>query len=175
MPGSSRSLGGGNELQLHGLLFRDDRTLRFEGADSLSEGADASARLLHRGAWQVDAIAYVQRRNFANVVVSATSFRPVLDQRRTPSTGIGGKLELRPPRFGTVQLRFGSDLRIADGKAVEDVISAATGEVTATRTAGGTTRDLGLFAEADATFGKLLLTAGARADRSTIAGRSDWT
>ena len=149
--------------------------LRFEGADSLSEGADASARLLHRGDWQVDAIAYVQRRNFANVVVSATSFRPVLDQRRTPSTGVGGKLELRPPRLGALQFRFGSDLRIADGKAVEDVISAATGEVTATRTTGGTTRDLGLFAEADATFGKLLLTAGARADRSSIAGRSDWT
>ena len=72
------SFGDANELQLHGLLFRDDRTLRFEGADSLSEGADASARLLHRGAWQVDAIAYVQRRNFSNIVVSATSFRPVL-------------------------------------------------------------------------------------------------
>ena len=169
------SLGGNNELQLHGLLFRDDRTLRFEGADSLSEGADASARLLHRGAWQVDAIAYLQRRNFSNVVVSATSFRPVLDQRRTPSTGIGGKLELRPPSVSALQLRFGSDLRIADGKAVEDVISAASGQVTATRTTGGTTRDLGLFAEADATFGKLLLTAGARADAATIAGRSDWT
>lgn len=164
-----------NELQVHGLVFRDNRTLRFKNADSLSEGADASARLLHRGAWQVDAIAYLQRRNFANVVVSATSFRPVLDQRRTPSTGVGGKFELRPPRLGALQLRFGSDLRIADGKAVEDVISAATGEVTATRTTGGTTRDFGLFAEADATFGQLLLTAGARADRSSIAGRSDWT
>lgn len=169
------ALGGANELQLHGLLFRDDRTLRFKGADSLSEGADASARLLHRGKWQVDAIAYVQRRNFANVVVSATSFRRVLDQRRTPSTGVGGKLELRPPRLGALQLRFGSDLRIADGKAVEDVISAATGEVTATRTAGGTTRDLSLFAEADATLGKLLLTVGARADAASIAGRADWT
>jgi outer membrane receptor protein involved in Fe transport len=169
------SLGGGNELQLHGLLFRDERTLRFEGADSLSEGADASARLLHRGAWQVDAIAYVQRRNFSNIVVSAASFRPVLDQRRTPSTGIGGKLELRPPQIGALQFRFGSDLRIADGKAVEDVISAATGEVTETRTTGGTTRDLGLFAEVDAEFGKLLLTAGTRADRSNIAGSSDWS
>ena len=169
------SLGATNELQLHGLLFRDDRTLRFKGADSLSEGADASARLLHRGAWQVDAIAYVQRRNFANVVVSATSFRPVLDQRRTPSTGAGGKIELRPPPLGQLQLRFGSDLRIADGKAVEDVISAATGQVTATRTTGGTTRDLGPYAEADAEFGKLLLTAGTRADRSTIAGRTDWS
>ena len=169
------SLGGGNELQLHGLLFRDERTLRFKGADSLSEGADASARLLHRGAWQIDAIAYVQRRNFANLVVSATSFRPVLDQRRTPSTGVGGKLELRPPRLGALQFRLGSDLRIADGKAVEDVISAATGEITETRATGGTTRDLGLFAEADAEYGKLLLTAGARADRSTIAGRSDWS
>src|SRR5687768_16303411 len=28
-------LGAANELQLHGLLFRDDRTLRFKGADSL--------------------------------------------------------------------------------------------------------------------------------------------
>lgn len=169
------SLGERDELQLRGLLFRDDRTLRFKGADSLSEGADASARFLHRGAWQLDAIAYFRRRNFANVVISARSFRPILVQRRTPSTGVGGKFELRPPRLGALQLRFGSDLRIADGKAVEDVISAATGEVTATRTTGGTTRDLGLFAEADATFGKLLLTAGARADAATITGRSDWT
>ena len=161
-------IGPASELQLRGLLSRDERTLRFRGADSLSEGADASARFIHRGAWQIDALAYLQRRNFANRVVSAASFRPTLDQRRTPSTGIGGKLELRPPAIGDLQLRFGSDLRIADGEAEEDVLSRFTGAVTATRIAGGTTRDIGLFADADANLGKLLLTAGARADRSTI-------
>lgn len=37
------------ELQARGLIFRDDRTLRFVGADSASEGQDASLRLVGRG------------------------------------------------------------------------------------------------------------------------------
>ena len=34
------------EIQARGLVFRDDRTLRFDGADSGSEGQDASIRLI---------------------------------------------------------------------------------------------------------------------------------
>ena len=79
------------ELQFRGLAYRDARTLRFEGADSTIEGQDASLRLIGRGRWQFDALAYVQARNFTNVVISSSSFTPVLDQRNTPSTGLGGK------------------------------------------------------------------------------------
>ena len=78
-------------------LFEDNRTLRFEGADSSHEGQDASLRIVGRGEWQFDALAYVQARNFSNIVISSTRFVRVLDQRNTPSTGLGGKLEVRPP------------------------------------------------------------------------------
>lgn len=158
------------ELQTRLTAFRDDRTLRFQGADSVSEGQDSSVRLIRRGAWQVDAVAYLQARNFANRVISATSFRLTLDQRRTPSTGAGGKIELRPPVGGGHLLRIGVDARLADGALFEDAYSPATGLVTARRTAGGTTRTIGGFVEDDWTLGRLVATGGLRLDRWDIAG-----
>ena len=156
------------ELQARMLLYEDDRELRFEGARSRSEAQDASLRLVGRGRWQFDAIAYLQQRNFANIVVSSTRFVPVLDQRNTPSTGAGGKLEVRPPVGGGHVLRLGADYRRADGELFENAISAFTGRVTERRNAGGVNTDLGLFVEDDWTLGALTLTAGARADRYTI-------
>ena len=156
------------ELQARMLLYEDDRELRFEGARSRSEAQDASLRLVGRGRWQFDAIAYLQQRNFGNIVVSSTRFVPVLDQRNTPSTGAGGKLEVRPPVGGGHVLRLGADYRRADGELFENAISAFTGRVTERRNAGGVNTDLGLFVEDDWTLGALTLTAGARADRYTI-------
>jgi outer membrane receptor protein involved in Fe transport len=156
------------EVQFNGLLFGDNRTLRFNGADSSSEGQDASVRLIHRGAWQVDALAYVQARNFSNKVISSTNFRLTLDQRNTPSTGIGGKIELRPPVGPDHVLRVGVDARVAIGQLYEDAYSTVTGQVTTRRTAGGKTSTTGLFVEDDWTLGKLILTAGVRGDRWTI-------
>ncbi len=155
------------ELQARGLLYRDNRTLRFAGADSSSEGQDASIRLIHRGKWAVDALAYVQARNFTNRVISATSFRLTLDQRNTPATGVGGKFELRPPVGPDHVLRIGVDARIGEGVLYEDAY-AASGAVTARRTAGGQTSTTGLFVEDDWTLGRLVLTAGLRGDRWTI-------
>ena len=149
------------ELQASGLFFEDDRTLRFAGADSSSSGQDASIRLVGRGDWQFDALAYVQARNFTNIVISSSSFRQALDQRDTPSTGLGGKLELRPPIGKNHALRLGADLRVSDGELVEEPFSGS-------RRAGGRNSDLGLFVENDWTIGPLVLTAGARADRWTI-------
>jgi len=156
------------EIQARGLIFSDDRTLRFAGADSHSEGQDASVRLVSRGAWQVDALAYVQSRNFSNIVISATSFRKTLDQRNTPSTGLGGKLELRPPVGSNHVLRIGADARFADGEMFEDAYSGVTGRVTVRRNAGGEQSTIGAFIEDDWTLGRLVLTGGARADRWTI-------
>ncbi|WP_324261945.1 TonB-dependent receptor [Altererythrobacter sp. H2] len=157
------------ELQASGLLFRDDRTLRFAGADSMSEGQDASVRLVGRGAWQFDALAYVQARNFANVVISSTRFTRTLDQRNTPSTGLGGKLELRPPVGPDHVLRLGVDYRRSSGELQEEAYNAFSGAQTERRRAGGVTSDLGLFAEHDWRIGALVLTGGVRADRSVIA------
>ena len=156
------------ELQVRGLAYRDERVLRFEGADSGIEGQDASLRLVGRGAWAFDALAYVQARNFTNVVVSSTRFVPVLDQRNTPATGLGGKVELRPPVGGDHVLRLGVDYRRSDGELFETALSAFSGQVTARRHAGGANTDLGLFVEDDWSLGALTLTAGARLDRWTI-------
>ena len=163
-------VGGTDELQFRTTLFHDERTLRFRGADSLSEGQDASIRYVSHGRWQVDALAYVQARNFANIVISSNPpFRKTLDQRSTPSTGIGGKIELRPPVGGGHLLRVGMDSRFAAGDMFEDAYSAATGLVTARRHAGGRQRTIGMFAEDDWTLGNLVLTGGVRADHWTIS------
>ncbi|MGE3692047.1 MAG: TonB-dependent receptor plug domain-containing protein [Novosphingobium sp.] len=161
-------LGSDFELQARGLAFEDWRTLRFAGAETSSRGQDASVRLVGRGGWQVDALVYGQWRNFSNVVISSTSFRKALDQRNTPSSGWGGKVEIRPPLGGGHVLRLGADWRIASGHLEEDAYSTATGLVTASRQAGGRNSDLGLFVEDDWKFGPLVLTAGFRADRWTI-------
>ena len=156
------------ELQAHMLVFRDNRTLRFRGADNSSEGEDASVRLLSRGSWAFDALAYVQARNFSNIVISSTSFRQTLNQYSTPSTGLGGKIELRPPVGDHNMLRIGADIRHADGRDNEDAFNGGTGALTAHRHAGGNQTTAGLFAEDDWTIGRLVLTGGARADRWSI-------
>ena len=120
-------LGETVELQARGLVFRDDRTLRFDGADSSSEGQDASLRLVGRGRWQFEALGYVQARKFSNDVISSSSFTRVLDQRNTPSTGIGGKAEVRPPVGEDHVLRLGLDYRRASGELQEEAYSAVSG------------------------------------------------
>ncbi|WP_114520738.1 TonB-dependent receptor [Altererythrobacter sp. ZODW24] len=156
------------ELQARGLVFDDHRTLRFDGADSTSSGQDASIRLVGRGDWQFDALAYVQARNFSNVVISSTRFVRVLDQRNTPSTGVGGKLELRPPVGPNHVLKIGTDYRRSSGELQEEAYSAFTGNLRSRRRAGGANSDLGFFIEDDWSIGRLVLTGGLRADRTTI-------
>ena len=154
-------LAPGIELQARGLAYGDARTLRFIGADSTSSGQDASLRVVGKGRWQFDALAYLQARNFSNVVISSTSFRKTLDQRATPSTGWGGKLELRPPVSRAVVLRLGTDWRVASGTMFEDAYSGVTGRVTARRRAGGRSSDLGFYTETDWRLGALTLTGAA--------------
>ena len=157
------------EIQARGLVYNDARTLRFDGANSTSEGQDASLRVVGRGDWEFDALAYVQARNFSNVVISSTRFVRVLDQRNTPSTGLGAKFELRPPVGDGHTLRIGADYRQSDGELQEEAYSAFTGALRERRRAGGTNTDLGLFVEDDWQIGPLLLTGGLRADYTTIS------
>lgn len=158
------------EVQARVSAFRDARTLRFAGADLTSEGEEASIRLVGRGDWQFDALAYVQSRDFSNIVISSTRFTPTLDQRATPSTGVGGKFELRPPVLEGHDIRIGADYRRAEGEMREDALNAVSGLVTERRRAGGATSNLGLFIEDDWQIGPLLVNGGLRADRSTITG-----
>lgn len=154
------------ELQARVAAFNDARTLRFAGADTAASGQDASLRLVGRGAWQFDALAYVQSRDFNNVVVTPAGVRS-LNQRATPSTGAGGKIELRPPVGKAHVLRFGADWRFAEGHTEEDIYTV--GQISGQRRAGGTNRDLGLFVEDHWTVGPLALIAGARADRWSVS------
>jgi outer membrane receptor protein involved in Fe transport len=156
------------EVQARVAAFRDDRTLRFAGADSFSTGEEASIRFVGRGAWQFDALAYVQARDFGNVVISSTRFTPTLDQRRTPSTGIGGKFELRPPLLEGHDIRIGADYRRSDGELQEEALNVASGAVNERRRAGGATSNLGIFIEDDWQIGPLILNGGLRADRTSI-------
>ncbi len=153
-------------------MYDDTRTLRFDGADSTNEGQNASVRVIGRGAWAFDALAYVQARNFSNVVISSTRFTRVLDQRNTPSTGIGGKFELQPPVGNAHSLRLGVDYRRASGTLDEDAFSAFSGALRERRRAGGATSDVGVFIENDwqpgGVGGALVLTGGVRLDRTSI-------
>lgn len=159
------------ELQARVAAFDDHRTLRFKGADSTSSGQDASLRLVGRGRWQFDLLGYVQARDFSNVVISSSTYRKTLDQRRTPSTGIGGKFEIRPPVDSNHVLRLGADLRIADGEMLETGY-LSSGTVNKRRRAGGRNSDLGFYLEDDWSLGPVVLTGGARLDRWTIRSGS---
>ena len=155
-------------LQLRGLAFEDNRVLRFAGATTGSKGQDISARIVGRGAWKIDALAYGQWRNFNNRVISSSSYKLTLDQKDTPSNGQGGKIEIRPPVGGGHTLRLGSDFRRSKGDLKEDAYSTFTGLRTAQRFGGGVNTDLGLFAEDDWELGPVTLTGGVRGDRYTI-------
>lgn len=154
-------------LQLRGLAYDDNRTLRFEGADNMQRGQDVSARIVGRGEWQFDVLAYGQWRNFSNIVISSSNFTKTLDQRDTPASGFGGKAEVRPPVGGGHTLRIGADYRQSQGDLAEYRF-AATGAGNGSRFAGGTNSNFGLFLEDDYTLGPLLLTGGVRLDRWSI-------
>ncbi|MBH0114187.1 TonB-dependent receptor [Novosphingobium sp. YJ-S2-02] len=156
------------EIQASALAYDDARTLRFEGADSSASGQQASLRLVGRGEWQFEALAYAQAQDFSNVVISSTRFVRALDQMKTPTFATGGKLELRPPLGDAHVLRFGADLRNVEGHLVEAPYSTFSGLQTAFRRAGGKQSDLGLYLEDDWTLGQLVVTGSARLDRWTI-------
>jgi vitamin B12 transporter len=166
-------VGDDAELQASGLAF-DDRRLRGQaGTASRSSGTDASVRLIGRGRWGYEIIAYIQARDFSSGFVATAADRstatPTLDQYATPATGIGGKIELRPPVGGGHVLRLGVDARHAAGRTNERFRYQA-GLPTRLRRAGGRSLTAGLFIEDDWTIGPVTLTAGARIDRWEISG-----
>ncbi len=155
------------ELQANALVFRDHRTLRFRGADNSSKGEDFSLRLVSQGPWAFDAVAYGQHRNFTNIVIASSApYAISLDQRDTPATGLGGKIELRPPVGSDHVLRLGGDMRHAKGDMYEDAYRS--GNISERRHASGNQTVAGLFIEDSWTLGPVVLTGGARADHWTI-------
>ena len=155
------------ELQANLSAFADSR----ERGTALSEidttGADASLRLVGRGALPLSALAYVQVRDFANSFAALDEARTiatrVLDQYSVPSTGLGARFELRPIA-GATELRVGADWRETVGRT-QELFLFSSGVPQRGRVAGGRTRTIGGFAELAWERGDFTLSAGGRIDR----------
>jgi len=160
-------VGAAVELQASGLFFHDARERGTAFSDIVTDGADAALRLIGRGAWTWSALAYVQLRSFYNSFASANADRTsavrTAEQYNVPSTGLGARVELRPPVQG-FDLRLGADARAVQGETLER-FAFQGGEATRGRVAGGRSRTLGAFAEAALQTGPVVLTAGGRIDR----------
>ncbi len=160
-------LGAQTELQLSLLGFTDRRERGTILSQNGGDGADASVRLVHQGAWGVQALTYVQFRKFTSNAVSVNATRSVVTQTVSqydvPSTGLGARLEVRPPLGSAVEVRLGADWRRTTGETNE-LYSYTSGVATRTREAGGQSDTAGAFAEASAKLGDVTLTGGARAD-----------
>lgn len=167
-------LSDNTELQAGMRAFTDERDRGFDFSDSQNSGVDASLRLVNRtpGGWQWSALAYVQIRDFANrfgaIGSGRNSVSLTLDQYSVPSTGLGARVEVRPPLGDNAELRIGGDWRRTIGETNENFFF--TGLTPGrSRRAGGATDTFGLFAEASVEpVDRLTLTAGGRADRWSI-------
>ncbi|WP_157215996.1 TonB-dependent receptor [Flavisphingomonas formosensis] len=160
------------ELQVNGLVFRDTRDRGTDFTDNATTGADASVRLVGKGHWGWEALAWLQTRafssQFASVNAARTTVTQSLDQYSVPATGIGGRFEIRPPIGTGIELRLGADWRRTNGETKE-LYTFVAGAPTRRRNAGGTTYDSGAFAELSVMPGDTLtLTGGARIDRWAI-------
>jgi vitamin B12 transporter len=164
-------------VEIHGsaLVFDDHRLRGLAGTASRSRGADASVKIVGRGRWGFEALAYVQDRSFRSGFVATTADRSstttTLDQFNTPAVGLGGKIEVRPPIGDNSMLRIGADIRTASGQTNE-FFRFVTGAPTRLRRAGGVNTTFGGFIEGSAIFRALTLTGGARLDRWAISSGS---
>ncbi len=161
------------QLLVNALGFFDQRVRGIAGNATDVRGATASIGLLGQGAWQWQALAYGQVMTFANSVVALDATRtvatPSLDQYNTPATGVGGKLEVRPPTRG-FDLRLGVDARRDSGRT-EERSRYIAGLYTRLRQGGGVNSVVGGYAEVSATpLAGVTLTGGARIDHWGIAG-----
>ena len=161
------------ELQANMLLLRDERGRGLPGTENTSTGADASLRLVGRGAWGFEALAYLQLRKFTSGFASATGGRTAatqtLDQFNVPATGIGGRLEIRPPIGGNLELRLGTDARYTEGET-DEYFTYVAGQPTRQREAGGRTTTAGAFADLSWPLDdRLILTGGGRIDHWWIS------
>jgi len=162
------SLDAQTELQASIMGFTDRRERGTILSENGGDGADASIRLVHKGRWGVQALGYVQMRKFTSRAVAVDATRTTVtqsvDQYNVPSTGLGGRLEIRPPLGEAVELRLGGDFRRTTGETNE-LFTYVAGKATRIREAGGQSDTAGAFAELSAKLEALTLTGGVRADR----------
>ena len=162
-------VGTNAELQASGLIFTDHRTRGTLYTPNDTKGEDASIRLVGRGSWGYELLAYVQNRDFSagfsTVNATRTTVVPSLDQYSVPATSVGARLEVRPPLGEHVQLRVGADARQVEGES-DEFYQYVGLNPTNRRRAGGESLTAGAFAETSAEPARgLTLTAGGRIDR----------
>ena len=160
------------ELQASGLVFTDHRTRGTPFTPNSTTGADVSLRLVGRGDWGYEALTYMQARSFSAGFAAVNDARTVatatLDQYSVPSTGLGGRIELRPPTGEHVQIRLGAETRYVTGQT-DELYQFVGGTPVNGRATGGKSLTVGGFAEASAaSVAGLTFTAGGRIDRWRI-------
>jgi vitamin B12 transporter len=164
-------LSAATELQVSVLAFTDRRERGTILSGNGGDGADASVRLVHRGRWVWQALAYIQARKFQSRFTAIDAARAVVtqsvDQYNVPSTGLGARFEVRPPVGDAIELRLGGDWRRTTGQTNE-LFTYVAGLPIRAREAGGRNETFGAFAELSAALGALTLTGGVRADRWSI-------
>jgi outer membrane receptor protein involved in Fe transport len=161
------------ELQANMLVIRDERNRGIAGTENATTGADASLRLIGRGRWGFEALTYLQIRKFNSGFASANADRTIatqtLDQFNVPATGAGGRIEVRPPLGGNLELRVGADARYTEGET-DEYFTYVAGAPTRQREAGGRTTTAGAFADLSWPLDdRLILTGGGRIDRWWIS------
>jgi outer membrane receptor protein involved in Fe transport len=166
-------VGADTELQANMLLTRDERNRGLPGTDNSSTGADASLRLVGHGRWGFEALTYIQLRKFTSGFASANAARTAaaetLDQFNVPATGIGGRVEVRPPIGGNLELRLGADARYTEGQT-DEYFTYVAGQPTRQREAGGRTTTVGSFADLSWPLDDhWILTGGGRIDHWSIS------
>lgn len=159
------------EAQVTATAFTDSRERGTDFSRNTSEGVDGAIRLVGRGHWGWQALAYVQTRNFtsdfAAIDAARTTATQTLAQYDTPANGWGGRLEIAPPIGGGITLRLGADTRQLTGQTNE-LFTYVAGSPTRQREAGGRTANSGIFADASIEAGILTATVAARLDWWTI-------
>lgn len=161
-------LSSSTELQASARAFADERERGFAFSDNRNNGADASLRLVGRGALPWSALAYVQVRRFESSFAAVSADRRTatqsLDQYNTPSTGLGARAEIRPSLGSAGEMRLGAEWRRTTGETRE-LFTFVAGAPTRLRRAGGASETLGAFVEASFQASPdLLLTGGGRID-----------
>ncbi len=155
---------GSGEWQFAMAGFEDRRLRGLEGAHIAARGGDVSMRFVQRGRWEVEAVGWAQLRDFASRTLALDAARAatsiVLDQRKTPATGLGVRLEVRAPEA----VRLGAELRHGQGRT-QELFRFQAGVPTRMREAGGTSLTAGGFVELEtAVSPSALLTAAVRMD-----------
>jgi vitamin B12 transporter len=167
-------LGAETELQARLSGFSDRRLRGAREGRSDASGGDAALRLVHRGRWGAEAVAFAQLRDLATRAVSLDPARQsasvTLDQFATPASGVGLGLLLRPPVPPSADLALGLDWRRAGGRARER-FNFVGGIPRGLREAGGRQEEASLIADlALRPASGLALGASARLQRWRLEG-----